>query len=31
VALRRHREGDQGTVPIAEAVERLVSEAATRN
>ena len=31
VALRRHREGDQGTVPIAEAVERLVSEAAGRN
>jgi threonyl-tRNA synthetase len=31
VALRRHREGDQGTVTIAEAVERLVGEAAERN
>jgi threonyl-tRNA synthetase len=27
VALRRHREGDQGTVPLAEAVERLSAEA----
>jgi threonyl-tRNA synthetase len=31
VALRRHREGDQGTVTIAEAVEQLVGEAAGRN
>src|SRR4051812_16676011 len=31
VALRRHREGDQGTVPVDEAVERLVAEAAERN
>jgi threonyl-tRNA synthetase len=31
VALRRHREGDQGTVALAEAVERLVAEAAERN
>jgi threonyl-tRNA synthetase len=30
VALRRHREGDQGTVPLDEAVERLVNEAARR-
>ncbi len=30
VALRRHREGDQGTVPLDEAVERLVDEAARR-
>jgi threonyl-tRNA synthetase len=30
VALRRHREGDQGTVPLDEAVERLVAEAASR-
>jgi threonyl-tRNA synthetase len=27
VALRRHREGDQGTVPLADAVERLTAEA----
>jgi threonyl-tRNA synthetase len=27
VALRRHREGDQGTVALAEAVERLSAEA----
>jgi threonyl-tRNA synthetase len=27
VALRRHREGDLGTVPLGEAVERLVAEA----
>jgi threonyl-tRNA synthetase len=31
VALRRHREGDQGTVPLAEAVERLTAEAADRS
>jgi threonyl-tRNA synthetase len=31
VALRRHREGDQGTVPVTEAVERLVAEDAERN
>jgi threonyl-tRNA synthetase len=31
VALRRHREGDQGTVPLAEAVERLLAEDAERN
>jgi threonyl-tRNA synthetase len=31
VALRRHREGDQGTVPLDEAVERLAAEAASRN
>jgi threonyl-tRNA synthetase len=31
VALRRHREGDQGTVPLTEAVERLVAEAAERH
>ena len=30
VALRRHREGDLGTVPLDEAVERLATEAATR-
>ncbi|MGH2948710.1 MAG: threonine--tRNA ligase [Solirubrobacteraceae bacterium] len=30
VALRRHREGDQGTVPLAEAVERLAAQAAAR-
>ena len=30
VALRRHREGDQGTVPLDEVVERLVAEAASR-
>jgi threonyl-tRNA synthetase len=30
VALRRHREGDQGTVALAEVVERLVAEAASR-
>jgi threonyl-tRNA synthetase len=30
VALRRHREGDKGTVPLAEAVERLAAEAADR-
>jgi threonyl-tRNA synthetase len=30
VALRRHREGDEGTVPIAEAVERLTAEVAAR-
>jgi threonyl-tRNA synthetase len=30
VALRRHREGDEGTVPIAEAVERLTLEVAGR-
>jgi threonyl-tRNA synthetase len=30
VALRRHREGDQGTVPLDEAVGRLVDEAAPR-
>ena len=29
-ALRRHREGDQGTVPLSEAVERLTAEAAER-
>jgi threonyl-tRNA synthetase len=31
VALRRHREGDLGTVPLDEAVPRLVSEAAARS
>jgi threonyl-tRNA synthetase len=31
VALRRHREGDQGTLPLAEAVDRLTAEAARRN
>jgi threonyl-tRNA synthetase len=31
VALRRHREGDQGTLPLMEAVERLVAEDAERN
>jgi threonyl-tRNA synthetase len=31
VALRRHREGDQGTVPLTEAVERLVAEASERH
>jgi threonyl-tRNA synthetase len=30
VALRRHREGDEGTVPIAEAIERLAAEVAAR-
>jgi threonyl-tRNA synthetase len=30
VALRRHREGDEGTVPIAEAVERLTAEVDAR-
>src|SRR3954447_10060740 len=30
VALRRHREGDQGTLPVSEAVERLVAEAGGR-
>jgi len=30
-ALRRHREGDQGTVPLTEAVERLAAEAARRS
>ena len=30
VALRRHREGDLGTVPLADAVERLAAEAAAR-
>jgi threonyl-tRNA synthetase len=30
VALRRHREGDQGTIPLDEAVERLAAEAARR-
>jgi threonyl-tRNA synthetase len=31
VALRRHREGDVGTVRLDEAVQRLVSEAAARS
>jgi threonyl-tRNA synthetase len=31
VALRRHREGDQGTLPLDEAVQRLVAEAADLN
>jgi threonyl-tRNA synthetase len=31
VALRRHREGDQGTLSLDDAVERLVGEAARRN
>jgi threonyl-tRNA synthetase len=31
VALRLHREGDQGTVPLDEAVQKLVAEAAERN
>src|SRR5204863_5652346 len=31
VALRRHREGDQGTVSIDEAVQRLAAEAAERS
>jgi threonyl-tRNA synthetase len=31
VALRRHRTGDLGTVPLDEAVQRLVSEAAARS
>jgi threonyl-tRNA synthetase len=31
VALRRHREGDQGTLPLDEAVERLAAEAASRS
>jgi threonyl-tRNA synthetase len=31
VALRRHREGDQGTVSLDEAVQRLVAEAAGLN
>ena len=30
VALRRHREGDQGTVPLPEAVARLAAESAAR-
>jgi threonyl-tRNA synthetase len=30
VALRRHREGDQGSVPLDELVERLAAEAASR-
>ena len=30
VALRRHREGDQGTVPLADAVEQLAAEATRR-
>src|ERR671914_1067710 len=30
VALRRHREGDQGTVPLDDAVGRLATEAASR-
>jgi threonyl-tRNA synthetase len=30
VAVRRHREGDQGTLPLAEALERLVREAQRR-
>ena len=30
VALRRHREGDLGTMPLAEAVSRLAAEAAER-
>jgi len=30
VALRRHREGDQGTLALDDAVERLVTEAAAR-
>ena len=30
VGLRRHREGDQGSVPLDELVERLVAEAASR-
>jgi hypothetical protein len=30
VALRRHREGDQGTLALDEAVERLAAEAALR-
>jgi threonyl-tRNA synthetase len=30
VALRRHREGDQGTVALDEVVERLAAEAASR-
>jgi threonyl-tRNA synthetase len=31
VALRRHREGDQGTVPLDEAVGRLADEAGSRS
>jgi threonyl-tRNA synthetase len=31
VALRRHREGDQGTIPLDETVERLAAEAASRS
>jgi threonyl-tRNA synthetase len=31
VALRRHREGDLGTIPLDEAVGRLAAEAAERN
>jgi threonyl-tRNA synthetase len=31
VALRRHREGDLGTLPLDEAVARLTAEAAERN
>jgi threonyl-tRNA synthetase len=30
VAVRRHREGDQGTVPLGEAIARLADEAASR-
>jgi threonyl-tRNA synthetase len=30
IALRRHREGDQGTLPLAEAVGRLAAESAVR-
>jgi threonyl-tRNA synthetase len=30
VSLRRHREGDLGTVPLADAVEQLAAEAARR-
>jgi threonyl-tRNA synthetase len=30
VALRRHREGDQGTLPLSDVVERLRAEAAIR-
>ena len=29
-ALRRHREGDLGTAPVEEIVERLTAEAAAR-
>jgi threonyl-tRNA synthetase len=30
VAVRRHREGDQGTLPLGEAIEQLVAESAMR-